>query len=110
MSVYVGAEGGGGLARHERMKEGGRATSADRARTETSVATAAAFVDSTRVRKERRFTKHSTGSNRTGSELVEQGQGAAADSRLFYVHAAQGKAGDTIFTVFKLSFLLLSSS
>ena len=36
----------GGLARHERMNGGGRATLADRARTETSVAAAAAVVDS----------------------------------------------------------------
>ena len=78
MSVSEAARG---LARHERMNWGGRAKSADR--TETSVAAAAAVVDSSEEREERRrFTKYSTGSNRTGSELVEQGQGqgAATDS------------------------------
>ena len=66
MSVSRAARG---LARHERMNRGGRAKPADR--TETSVAAAAAVVDSSEEREER-FTKYSTGSNRTGSELVEQ--------------------------------------
>ena len=34
-------------------------------------------------REERRFTKHSTGSNRTGSELVEQGQGQGRPTLVF---------------------------
>ena len=83
VSVYVGVEGCGGT-RAARTDEWGRESDVGGSGADRDVGGGGRRGRRLELgREERRFTKHSTGSNRTGSELVEQGQGQGRPTLVF---------------------------